>query len=184
MDRSDCDKFHKKGVFTESQHYGHGFSPSVSARHELNPNWSLTIYNAASGPYSLRVMTIITVFVLPFVLAYQAWTYWVFRHRLRPGGHWIIGMNRISVIPPSSRQADPERVILVQTGAHRIKPNPCGKGTDVILNVPALHAHEPICSFNHKISVPSFSANLVQPLYLWGINIIDGIFRIIYHDFK
>jgi len=77
MDRSDCDKFHKKGVFTESQHYGHGFSPSVSARHELNPNWSLTIYNAASGPYSLRVMTIITVFVLPFVLAYQAWKYWV-----------------------------------------------------------------------------------------------------------
>jgi cytochrome d ubiquinol oxidase subunit II len=53
----------------------------------LNPAWSLTIYNAASGPYSLRVMTIITVSVLPFVLAYQAWTYWVFRHRLRPGGH-------------------------------------------------------------------------------------------------
>ncbi|GAX90338.1 cytochrome d ubiquinol oxidase subunit II [Effusibacillus lacus] len=53
----------------------------------LNPEWSLTIYNAASGPYSLRVMTIITVCVLPFVLAYQAWTYWVFRHRLRPGGH-------------------------------------------------------------------------------------------------
>jgi cytochrome d ubiquinol oxidase subunit II len=53
----------------------------------LNPDWSLTIYNAASGPYSLRVMTIITVIVLPFVLAYQAWTYWVFRHRLRPGGH-------------------------------------------------------------------------------------------------
>jgi cytochrome bd ubiquinol oxidase subunit II len=53
----------------------------------LNPDWSLTIYNAASGSYSLRVMTIVTVCVLPFVLAYQAWTYWVFRHRLRPDGH-------------------------------------------------------------------------------------------------
>jgi cytochrome bd ubiquinol oxidase subunit II len=52
----------------------------------LNPDWSLTIYNAASGPYSLRVMTIITVFVLPIVLVYQGWSYWVFRHRLRPGG--------------------------------------------------------------------------------------------------
>ncbi|RIV18045.1 cytochrome d ubiquinol oxidase subunit II [Alicyclobacillaceae bacterium I2511] len=53
----------------------------------LNPNWSLTIYNAASGPYSLRVMTIVTLSVLPFVLAYQSWTYWVFRSRLRIGGH-------------------------------------------------------------------------------------------------
>lgn len=52
----------------------------------LNPAWSLTIENAASGPYSLRVMTIITVTVLPFVLAYSVWTYWVFRHRLRLGG--------------------------------------------------------------------------------------------------
>ncbi|WP_200760879.1 cytochrome d ubiquinol oxidase subunit II [Effusibacillus dendaii] len=36
----------------------------------LNPDWSLTIYNAASGAYSLRVMTIITITVLPFVLLY------------------------------------------------------------------------------------------------------------------
>lgn len=53
----------------------------------LNANWSLTIFNAASGPYSLRVMTIVALTVLPIVLAYQAWTYWVFRHRLRIGGH-------------------------------------------------------------------------------------------------
>jgi cytochrome d ubiquinol oxidase subunit II len=48
----------------------------------LNPAWSLTIYNAASNPYSLRVMTIVAVSALPFVLAYQAWTYWVFRQRI------------------------------------------------------------------------------------------------------
>ncbi len=48
----------------------------------LNPHWSLTIYNAASNLYSLRVMTVVAVTVLPIVLAYQAWTYWVFRKRV------------------------------------------------------------------------------------------------------
>jgi cytochrome bd ubiquinol oxidase subunit II len=53
----------------------------------LNPAWSLTIYNAASGPYTLRVMTIVAVIFLPFVLGYQAWSYWVFRHRVTPESH-------------------------------------------------------------------------------------------------
>lgn len=53
----------------------------------LNPSWSLTVYNAASSPYSLKVMTIVAVTVLPIVLFYQGWTYWVFRHRLKSGGH-------------------------------------------------------------------------------------------------
>ncbi|MFN3309729.1 MAG: cytochrome d ubiquinol oxidase subunit II, partial [Anaerolineales bacterium] len=48
----------------------------------LNPAWSLTIYNAASSPYTLRVMTIIVIIFLPIVLAYQAWSYWVFRRRI------------------------------------------------------------------------------------------------------
>jgi cytochrome d ubiquinol oxidase subunit II len=45
----------------------------------LNPDWTLTIYNASSNPYSLKVMTIVAISVLPIVLAYQAWSYWVFR---------------------------------------------------------------------------------------------------------
>jgi cytochrome d ubiquinol oxidase subunit II len=49
----------------------------------LNPAWSLSIQHAASNPYSLRVMTIVAVSVLPIVLAYQGWTYWVFRRRIR-----------------------------------------------------------------------------------------------------
>jgi len=53
----------------------------------LNPAWSLTIYNAASGPYTLRVMTIVAVIFLPVVLGYQAWSYWVFRHRVTPESH-------------------------------------------------------------------------------------------------
>jgi cytochrome d ubiquinol oxidase subunit II len=48
----------------------------------LNPDWSLTIYNASSTPYTLTVMSIVAGIFVPIVLAYQAWTYWVFRHRI------------------------------------------------------------------------------------------------------
>ncbi|MGD0876747.1 MAG: cytochrome d ubiquinol oxidase subunit II [Anaerolineales bacterium] len=48
----------------------------------LNPDWSLTITNAASSPYTLKVMTIVAAIFVPIVLAYQAWTYWVFRKRV------------------------------------------------------------------------------------------------------
>ena len=48
----------------------------------LRPEWSLTIYNASSTPYTLKVMSIVAVVFVPIVLAYQAWTYWVFRHRI------------------------------------------------------------------------------------------------------
>ncbi len=48
----------------------------------LNPDWSLTVYNASSTPYTLKVMSIVAAIFVPIVLAYQAWTYWVFRHRI------------------------------------------------------------------------------------------------------
>jgi len=48
----------------------------------LNPAWSLTIYNASSSPYTLRVMTIIALIFVPIVLIYQGWSYWVFRRRI------------------------------------------------------------------------------------------------------
>ncbi len=54
----------------------------------LNPRWSLTIYNASSNTYSLKVMTIVAITVLPLVLAYQAWTYWVFRQRVSFHDTW------------------------------------------------------------------------------------------------
>jgi cytochrome d ubiquinol oxidase subunit II len=44
---------------------------------------SLDIYTAASGPYTLKVMTIVALIFLPVVLAYQGWTYWVFRKRVK-----------------------------------------------------------------------------------------------------
>jgi cytochrome bd ubiquinol oxidase subunit II len=43
---------------------------------------SLTTTNASSTPYTLEIMTWVAVFFTPVVLAYQAWTYWVFRKRV------------------------------------------------------------------------------------------------------
>jgi len=48
----------------------------------LNPEWSLTIYNSSSSPYTLRVMTIVALVFVPLVLIYQGWSYWVFRKRI------------------------------------------------------------------------------------------------------
>lgn len=43
---------------------------------------SLTITNASSTPYTLRVMTYVALVLTPIVLLYQGWTYWVFRKRI------------------------------------------------------------------------------------------------------
>jgi cytochrome d ubiquinol oxidase subunit II len=53
----------------------------------LNPAWSLTIYNAASSPYTLTVMSIVALIFVPLVLLYQGWTYWVFRQRVSRQSH-------------------------------------------------------------------------------------------------
>ncbi len=47
-----------------------------------SPAFSLTVHNTASAGYALGVMTVVAVVLLPFVLAYQAWTYHVFRRRV------------------------------------------------------------------------------------------------------
>jgi len=47
-----------------------------------NPAYNLTVHNTASGGYSLKVMTVVVVILLPVVLAYQTWTYYVFRRRV------------------------------------------------------------------------------------------------------
>jgi cytochrome d ubiquinol oxidase subunit II len=43
---------------------------------------SLTVENASSSPYTLKVMTWVAAFGTPLVVTYQAWTYWVFRQRI------------------------------------------------------------------------------------------------------
>jgi cytochrome bd ubiquinol oxidase subunit II len=48
----------------------------------LNDQWNVTIYNASSTPYTLKIMTWVTAFMAPLTIVYQAWTYWVFRQRI------------------------------------------------------------------------------------------------------
>jgi cytochrome d ubiquinol oxidase subunit II len=58
-----------------------GLYPRVMVS-SLNPDWSLTIYNASSSPYTLQVMTIVALIFVPIVLLYQGWSYWIFRKRI------------------------------------------------------------------------------------------------------
>ncbi|WP_436785891.1 cytochrome d ubiquinol oxidase subunit II [Yinghuangia sp. YIM S10712] len=44
--------------------------------------YNLTTDNAASTPYTLKIMTWVAVIMTPIVLCYQGWTYWVFRKRI------------------------------------------------------------------------------------------------------
>jgi cytochrome bd ubiquinol oxidase subunit II len=52
-----------------------------------DPAYSLTTTNASATAYTLKVMTWVAVVFTPIVVAYQAWSYWVFRTRL--GTHHI-----------------------------------------------------------------------------------------------
>ena len=47
-----------------------------------NPDYSLTIANASSTEYTLKIMTWVALVMVPIVLAYQAWSFWVFRQRI------------------------------------------------------------------------------------------------------
>ncbi|GAA1493383.1 cytochrome d ubiquinol oxidase subunit II [Curtobacterium herbarum] len=47
-----------------------------------DPANSLTVANASSGTYTLTVMSWVALVCVPLVLAYQAWTYWIFRKRV------------------------------------------------------------------------------------------------------
>jgi cytochrome bd-type quinol oxidase subunit 2 len=68
-----------------------GLYPNVMVSSTSAAN-NLTVHNTASGGYSLKAMTVVVVIFLPLVLAYQAWSYYVFRRRVsatdfqRPAG--------------------------------------------------------------------------------------------------
>jgi cytochrome d ubiquinol oxidase subunit II len=58
-----------------------GLYPNVMVS-STNAANNLTVHNTASGAYSLKVMTVVVIIFLPVVLAYQTWTYYVFRRRV------------------------------------------------------------------------------------------------------
>ena len=55
-----------------------GLFPSLIPS-SLDPSASLTIYNSSSGPYTLRVMTIVALIFVPIVIVYQLLVYRFFR---------------------------------------------------------------------------------------------------------
>ncbi|GAB6991193.1 cytochrome d ubiquinol oxidase subunit II [Paenibacillus pini] len=63
-----------------------GLFPNVMIS-SIDTAFNLTITNAASGHYSLKVMTIVAISLLPFVLGYQIWSYFVFHKRVHEKEH-------------------------------------------------------------------------------------------------
>ncbi|MMZ59959.1 Cytochrome bd-I ubiquinol oxidase subunit 2 [compost metagenome] len=63
-----------------------GLFPRVMVS-SISDAFSLTVDNAASGHYSLKVMTIVALTLLPFVLGYQIWSYFVFHKRVSEKEH-------------------------------------------------------------------------------------------------
>jgi len=67
------------GLFTASLFLGLFPRLMVSS---LNPAWSLTVANASSSPYTLKLMTFAAAVFVPIVIAYQAWAHWLMRGRV------------------------------------------------------------------------------------------------------
>lgn len=51
----------------------------------IDPNFSLTIYNGASSAYTLETMFHVAIFGMPFVLLYTGLIYWTYRGKTRVG---------------------------------------------------------------------------------------------------
>ncbi len=52
----------------------------------IDSAYDMSLNLASSTNYTLTVMTVVAAMLVPVVLLYQAWTYWVFRHRLSAEG--------------------------------------------------------------------------------------------------
>ncbi|MCK9240832.1 cytochrome d ubiquinol oxidase subunit II [Desulfocurvus sp.] len=48
----------------------------------LNPGWSMTIYNSASSPLTLKIMLGVALVMVPVVIGYQFWVYRNFSHKI------------------------------------------------------------------------------------------------------
>jgi len=111
-----------------------------------NPAFSLTVRNSASPPYSLKVTTVAALVLLPIVLAYQAWTYYVFRRRItdqafrptagttpRPAVSAAIGMagrpqeGAQGARPPVAAPQPPRRGLLWRSSRHTRRGRRDGK---------------------------------------------------------
>ena len=48
----------------------------------IDPAYSVTIFNGASSPLTLKIMLGVTLAAVPVVILYQAWVFWIFRHKV------------------------------------------------------------------------------------------------------
>jgi cytochrome d ubiquinol oxidase subunit II len=62
--------------------FGTGLYPNFVIS-SSDPTYNLNIYNAASSAKTLEIMLIIAIIGVPFVLAYTASIYWVFRGKVK-----------------------------------------------------------------------------------------------------
>lgn len=62
--------------------FGIGMFPNL-VMSKPNPEFSLTIYNAASSPKTLQVMLNIALIGMPLVVAYTVSIYWIFRGKVK-----------------------------------------------------------------------------------------------------
>ena len=73
------------------------------------PGPDLALADAASTAYTLKVMTVVAVLMVPIVLLYQGWTYWVFRRRVG-GPEAVTGDSPLDALPgghgPASTPAE------------------------------------------------------------------------------
>ncbi len=51
----------------------------------LNPAYSLTVFNSASSPLTLKIMLAVALTFVPIVLIYQGWVYRLFKDKVEPG---------------------------------------------------------------------------------------------------
>ncbi len=62
--------------------FGIGLFPNMVYSNP-NPEYSLTIYKAASSPATLKIMLVIALIGMPLVVAYTTSIYWIFRGKVR-----------------------------------------------------------------------------------------------------
>ena len=96
------------------------------------PGPSLTIWSAASAHETLLVMTVVAAIFVPLVLAYQGWSYWVFRQRLtRPAAGPGLsfppgcrGRDAFDSSSPAPQPASPARIVTAgRADAVRTQPS-------------------------------------------------------------
>lgn len=63
-----------------------GLFPNVIIS-STDPAFSIAITEAASGEYSLKIMTVVAAIMVPIVLAYQVWSYYIYRERVSDKEH-------------------------------------------------------------------------------------------------